>query len=241
MRVVFVGWNQYAAHLAQSFNRSHGSAYLVVGYMHGHANENADPSIAYLGSIEEAERIVSSIPIDILILADLEYDGERILHLATACEREMVEFKVVPSYFQILVSGLHLETVGGIPVLGVGRLPLDRIVGRAVKRTADVAGGIVGLLLSLPIIWLFGALVYLESPGPIFYRQRRSGRNGKPFDIIKIRSMRLDAGPDGTVGGTVQDVPRGLRIGALMAKWTIDQVPRLGKVFTGKVHWVGLS
>jgi hypothetical protein len=81
------------------------SAYLVVGYLHGHANEHADPSIAYLGSIEEAERIISSIPIDILILADLEDDGERILHLATACEREMVEFKVVPSYFQISYQG----------------------------------------------------------------------------------------------------------------------------------------
>jgi exopolysaccharide biosynthesis polyprenyl glycosylphosphotransferase len=239
MRVVFVGWNQYAAHLAQSFNRSHGSAYLVVGYIHGHANEHADPSIAYLGSIEEAERIISSIPIDILILADLEYEGERILHLAAACEREMVEFKVVPSYFQILVSGLHLETVGGIPVLGVGRLPLDRIVGRAVKRTVDVAGGIVGLLLSLPIICLFGALVYLESPGPIFYRQRRSGRNGKPFDIIKIRSMRLDAEGNGKVGWTVQNDPRRLRIGTFMRKWNIDEVPQFWNVLKGEMSLVG--
>jgi exopolysaccharide biosynthesis polyprenyl glycosylphosphotransferase len=239
MRVVFVGWNQCAAHLAQSFNRSHGSAYLVVGYIHGHANEHADPSIAYLGSIEEAERIISSIPIDILILADLEYEGERILHLAAACEREMVEFKVVPSYFQILVSGLHLETVGGIPVLGVGRLPFDRIVSRAVKRTVDVAGGMAGLLLSLPIICLFGTLVYLESPGPIFYRQRRSGRNGKPFDIIKIRSMRLDAEGSGKVGWTVQNDPRRLRIGAFMRKWNIDEVPQFWNVLKGEMSLVG--
>jgi exopolysaccharide biosynthesis polyprenyl glycosylphosphotransferase len=239
MRVVFVGWNQYAAHLAQSFNRSHGSAYLVVGYIHGHANEHADPSIAYLGSIEEAEQIISSIPIDILILADLEYEGERILHLAAACEREMVEFKVVPSYFQILVSGLHLETVGGVPVLGVGRLPFDRIVSRAVKRSVDVAGGSVGLLLSLPIICLFGALVYLESPGPIFYRQRRSGRNGKPFDIIKIRSMRLDAEGNGKVGWTVQNDPRRLRIGGFMRKWNIDEVPQFWNVLKGEMSLVG--
>src|ERR1700740_2024912 len=150
MRVVFVGWNQYTAHLAHSFNRSPGSAYLGVGYTHGHANEYADPSIAYLGSIEEAERIISSIPIDILILADLEYEGHQIVNLAGACGRGMVEFTVVHSYFQILVSGLHLETVGGIPVLGVGRLPLDRIVCRAFKRTVDIAGATIGLLLSLP-------------------------------------------------------------------------------------------
>ena len=59
LRVVFVGWNQYAAHLARNFDRSHGLAYHVIGYIHGHADEKADPAIAYLGSIEEAERIVS--------------------------------------------------------------------------------------------------------------------------------------------------------------------------------------
>jgi exopolysaccharide biosynthesis polyprenyl glycosylphosphotransferase len=239
LRVVFVGWNQSAAHLAQSFSRSHGSAYQVIGYIHGHANEQADPSITYLGSIEEAERIISSVAVDILILADLDYERERIMHLANACEREMVEFKVVPSYFQILLSGLHLETISGIPVLGGNRLPLDLIVNRAIKRAVDIAGGIVGLFLSIPVICIFGAIVYSESPGPIFYRQRRSGRNGKPFDIIKIRSMRLDAEGDGTVGWTVQNDPRRLRIGAFMRKWNIDEVPQFWNVLKGEMSLVG--
>ncbi len=113
----------------------------MIGYIHGHVHEKAHPSIAYLGSIGEAERIISSIPIDILILADLEYDRQRILHSANACEREMIEFKVVPSYFQILVSGLHLETANGVPVLGVSRLPLDRIANRTFKRLVDMGRG----------------------------------------------------------------------------------------------------
>jgi len=238
-RVVFVGWNQHSAHLARNFVRSPSSGYQVIGYIHGHADERTEISVPYLGAIEEAERIISSVAIDILILADLDYDRERILQLADACEREMVEFKVVPSYFQILVSGLHLETVSGIPVLGVSRLPLDRIVSRATKRAIDIVGGTVGLLLSLPIIFIFGAIVYFESPGPIFYRQRRSGRNGKPFDIIKIRSMRLDAEQDGKVGWTIQDDPRRLRIGALMRKWNIDEVPQFWNVLKGEMSLVG--
>ncbi len=116
-RVVFVGWNQHSAHLARNFIHSPSSGYQVIGYIHGHADERTEISVPYLGAIEEAERIISSVAIDILILADLDYDRERILQLADACEREMVEFKVVPSYFQILVSGLHLETISGIPVL----------------------------------------------------------------------------------------------------------------------------
>jgi exopolysaccharide biosynthesis polyprenyl glycosylphosphotransferase len=238
-RVVFVGWNEHSAHLAQNFIRSPGSGYQVIGYIHGHADERTEISIPYLGDIDEAERIISSVAIDILILADLDYDRQRILQLANGCEREMVEFKVVPSYFQILVSGLHLETVSGIPVLGVSRLPLDRIVSRAIKRGIDIIGGAVGLLLSLPIIFIFGAIVYSESPGPIFYRQRRSGRNGKPFDIIKIRSMRLDAERDGTVGWTVQNDPRRLRIGAFMRRWNVDEVPQFWNVLRGEMSLVG--
>jgi exopolysaccharide biosynthesis polyprenyl glycosylphosphotransferase len=238
-RVVFVGWNEHSAHLAQNFIRSPGSGYQVIGYIHGHADERTEISIPYLGDIDEAERIISSVAIDILILADLDYDRQRILQLANGCEREMVEFKVVPSYFQILVSGLHLETVSGIPVLGVSRLPLDRIVSRAIKRGIDIIGGAVGLLLSLPIIFIFGAIVYCESPGPIFYRQRRSGRNGKLFDIIKIRSMRLDAERDGKVGWTVQNDPRRLRIGAFMRKWNVDEVPQFWNVLKGEMSLVG--
>jgi exopolysaccharide biosynthesis polyprenyl glycosylphosphotransferase len=237
-RVVFVGWNEHSAHLALNFIHAPSSGYQVIGYIHGHADERTEFSIPYLGDIDEAERIISSVAIDILILADLEYERERILQLANACEREMVEFKVVPSYFQILVSGLHLETISGIPVLGVSRLPLDRIFNRAIKRAIDIIGGAVGICLSLPIIVIFGALLYFESPGPIFYRQRRSGRNGKPFDIIKIRSMRLDAERDG-VGWTVQNDPRRLRIGAVMRKWNIDEVPQFWNVLRGEMSLVG--
>jgi exopolysaccharide biosynthesis polyprenyl glycosylphosphotransferase len=238
-RIVFVGWNEYAARLAETFNRSPDSAYQVVGYIHGHADEGTGPSITYLGVFDEAESIISAVAIDILILADLDYERHRILQLAGACEREMVEFKVVPSYFQILVSGLHLETVGDIPVLGVGRLALDRIVNRAIKRLVDFIGGTIGVILSLPIIAIFGTMVYLESPGPIFYRQRRSGRNGEPFDILKIRSMRLDAEHEGKVGWTVKDDPRRLRIGAFMRKWNIDEVPQFWNVLRGEMSLVG--
>ena len=238
-RVVFVGWNQESARLAQNFKHSFGTVYKVVGYIHAQAHRTAELTIPYLGAIEEAERIISSVGIDVLILADPDYEQQWILHLAKVCEREMIEFKVVPSYFQILVSDLHLETVSGTPILGVTRLPLDRIVNRALKRATDIVGAIVGLLLSLPLIAIFGAIVYLESPGPVFYRQRRTGRNGKAFDIVKIRSMRLDAERDGKAGWTVRDDPRRLKIRALMRQWNIDEAPQFWNVLKGEMSLVG--
>ena len=75
---MFVGWNEYAARLAQTFKSSPASAYQVIGYIHGRADEGTEPSITYLGAFEEAELIISSIAIDILILADLDYERHRV-------------------------------------------------------------------------------------------------------------------------------------------------------------------
>jgi exopolysaccharide biosynthesis polyprenyl glycosylphosphotransferase len=159
--------------------------------------------------------------------------------LANLCEREMVQFKIVPSYFQILVSGLHLETVSGVPVLGVSQLPLDLPVNFLLKRMTDIVGALVGLILSIPLIAFFSMLVYAESPGPVIYRQRRMGRNGQPFDILKIRSMRLDAEAGTGVGWTVKEDPRRLRVGAFMRRWNIDEVPQFWNVLKGEMSLVG--
>jgi exopolysaccharide biosynthesis polyprenyl glycosylphosphotransferase len=239
-RVAFVGGNEETTRLSETFKRDPDSAYQAVGYFDCFGGETSSrPQIPCLGNVEDFERILASVSFDFVLWADLNCDRRSILRIANICEREMVEFKVVPSYFQILLSGLELETIGGIPVMGVSRLPLDRIANRVIKRVLDLVGGAIGLILSIPIIAIFGAIVYSESPGPIFYRQRRLGRNGKPFDIIKIRSMRLDAEKPGTPGWTVQDDPRRLRVGAFMRKWNIDEVPQFWNVLQGEMSLVG--
>jgi len=79
----------------------------------------------------------------------------------------------------------------------------------------------------------------MNRPARFSNRQRRSGRNGKPFDIIKIRSMRLDAEGDGKAGWTIQNDPRRLRVGAFMRKWNIDEVPQFWNVLKGEMSLVG--
>jgi exopolysaccharide biosynthesis polyprenyl glycosylphosphotransferase len=110
---------------------------------------------------------------------------------------------------------------------------------KLVKRLVDIVGAMVGLIVSIPVIAIFGALVYLESPGPILYRQRRLGRNGKTLDMLKIRSMRLDAEKDGKVGWSRKDDPRRLRVGAFMRKWNIDETPQFWNVLKGEMSLVG--
>jgi exopolysaccharide biosynthesis polyprenyl glycosylphosphotransferase len=174
-----------------------------------------------------------------VVLADLSGPRERSMEIASLCEREMIGFKIIPACFRIFVSGLQLETISGTPLLGVSRLPLDNSINFFVKRVVDILGALIGLAISLPIMAIFGAIVYLESPGAIFYRQRRTGIVGRSFDIFKIRSMKLNAEEGTGAKWCTEADPRRLRIGAFMRKWNIDEVPQFWNVLKGEMSLVG--
>ncbi len=239
-RILFVGWNEEADRLTSAFTHDPGSAYDVVGCVSSmRARYQRKPKVRILGSFDQLTDVIHRQSVDMVVLTDVNGVKGDIVGLANTCEREMVQFKVIPSYFQILVSGLHLETVSGIPVLGVSRLPLDRFVNILLKRVVDVAGSVFGLIMFAPLMAIFGALVYRESPGPIFYRQRRLGRNGVEFEILKIRSMKLDAEADGKVGWSTKVDDRRLKIGTFMRKWNIDELPQFWNVLKGEMSLVG--
>ncbi len=242
-RVVLVGWTPEIGSLAREVWSRETDPYEIVGYVEVEAErgslETSTPNIPCLGNVAELRTILTSEHIDVALLADVNTPRDTINELVALCEMELVLFKIVPSFFPILVSGLTLELVRGTPILGVGRLPLSQLRYRLIKRTLDIMGALIGLLLSLPILATFGTLVYLESPGPIFYRQRRLGRRGRPFEMIKIRSMRLDAEKAGTVGWTTKDDPRRLRIGTFMRRWNLDEIPQFWNVLKGEMSLVG--
>jgi exopolysaccharide biosynthesis polyprenyl glycosylphosphotransferase len=192
-----------------------------------------------LGAKDDLSSILHHHQIDVALLAGTDIAGGDMVDLAKVCQTEMVEFKVIPSCFPALASGMHVEWISGIPILGTDRLRINRLHVRIEKRMLDIIGAIVGLLLLGPIIGLFALLVHLESPGQVFYRQRRLGRKGQPFEMIKIRSMRLDAEKNGQAGWTVRNDPRRLKVGAFMRRWNIDELPQFWNVLKGEMSLVG--
>jgi exopolysaccharide biosynthesis polyprenyl glycosylphosphotransferase len=239
-RVLFVGWNAESQKINESFAADMVHPYEVVGCVPSPGSQfRWKPTVPVLGDYSDLDTIFQEQSINTVLLCDVDCVKGEIVGLANLCERAMVSFKIIPSYFQILVSGLHLETVSGVPVLGVSQLPLDVPANFLLKRMVDIVGSTIGLILSAPIILIFGALVYMESPGPIFYRQRRMGRNGHTFSIIKIRSMKLDAESGTGARWCVKDDPRRLRVGAFMRAWNIDEVPQFWNVLKGEMSLVG--
>jgi exopolysaccharide biosynthesis polyprenyl glycosylphosphotransferase len=193
-----------------------------------------------LGLLHELGSILQKNAINIAVLTESEsLQREGVLAVAKACENEHVQFKMVPHFFDILISGLRPDRIGGIQLLGVDALPLSGYRNRFAKRTVDIAGAIVGLTLAAPLILIFGALVYRESPGPILYRQLRQGRNGRLFNIIKIRSMHINAEAHGKAQWAEKNDQRRLNIGTFMRKWNIDEVPQFWNVLIGQMSLVG--
>ncbi len=241
-RILFVGWSEQVVPMLEHIDNDPKHPYQIVGCVssvEGGFDHVPPASVKQLGNYADLQDILVRQAIDIAIVADLYPTRGSLQDLVTLCEKEIIHLQVVPSCFQVLVSGLHLETNSGVPVLGITRLPLDSLLNQCLKRTVDVIGSLIGLLLSAPLITIFALLVYRESPGPVFYRQKRSGIGGKPFYILKIRSMRLDAERDHKPGWSQQDDPRRLQIGAFMRSWNLDEIPQFLNVLIGDMSLVG--
>jgi exopolysaccharide biosynthesis polyprenyl glycosylphosphotransferase len=240
-RALVVGWSRDFARAVRVFGEAADRPFDIVGVIAppgGAFQEEVPEDLPVMGSYESLGMLLQLGVCQVVIVADDALKSGTLMHIASLCEKEMIEFKLVPTCFQVLLSGLHLESVGGIPVLGISRLPLHSTANQYVKRAIDLFGGLVGLLLFGPLIALFGLLVYRESPGPIFYRQRRLGANGRIFEMVKLRSMKLDAEKSG-VGWTVKDDPRCLRVGSFMRRWNIDELPQFWNVLRGDMSLVG--
>lgn len=241
-RTLFVGWNEEAVSLWKTMKRDQTGSFDIMGWVRTGSAEDGFPQdevVPCLGDLDEVEHLVSTHAVDMIVVADLHGPREQMIALANLCEREMIQFKVIPSYFRVFVSGLTLETIAGTPVLGVTRLPLDDTLNVMTKRIVDIVGATIGLVLSAPIIAFFSTMVWLESRGAVFYHQRRWGFNGVPFNIIKIRSMKMNAEAAKGAQWCVKDDPRRLKVGAFMRKWNIDELPQFWNVLKGEMSLVG--
>jgi len=194
-----------------------------------------------LGQFADLDEILAQKSVDVVIITRIDMPRPDLQRIVETCERAYIEWKIVPGAFDIFLSGLHLQTIGRVPVLGVEELAIRRIFNRMLKRTVDIAGAIVGLILSVPIVAVLAASIKRESPGgPVFFRQARVGVGHRAIMIWKLRSMLPDAAAsDAAHQSTARHDPRLLRIGAFMRRWNLDELPQFWNVLRGDLSLVG--
>jgi exopolysaccharide biosynthesis polyprenyl glycosylphosphotransferase len=127
----------------------------------------------------------------------------------------------------------------GVPLVGIRHIPLHYPWNRFVKRCSDLVGSAAGLILSSPAVALAAIAIKLDSKGPVFYSQERCGEDGTCFRLYKLRTMAEDAEKDtGPVWATEND-PRCTRVGAVLRKYNLDELPQLYNVLRGDMSLVG--
>jgi len=237
-RTLILGWNDEARQLILEVGSLPSHPYRIIGIV----PLPGDPAPAgIVGRYEELGTLLTRESIDVLIAVRLDLPRAELQQLAYLCERAYVELKVIPSSFQIFLSGLRLQTIGRLPVLGVENLPITLLLNRILKRLIDIAGALLGLLLSAPLIALVAALIKRESPhGPVFFKQARIGAGHASFTLYKLRSMAPDADAhDRDAVSTRSHDTRLLRIGAFIRHWNIDELPQFWNILRGDMSLIG--
>lgn len=245
-RAILLGWNDDARALAADIARDPAHPFVLVGVvaLSGDTSAFAASTPARppaLGHVGELDAILARAEADVLIAMRLDLPRAEIRRVVETCERAYVEWKIVPGAFDIFLSGLRLQTIGRVPVLGVEELAIHRLFNRMLKRAFDVVAAVVGLVVSAPIMLVLAALIKRESPGgPVFFQQARVGAGHQPFTLWKLRSMAPGAeAKDAEHQSTARDDPRLLRIGAFMRRWNLDELPQFWNVLRGDMSLVG--
>ena len=193
--------------------------------------------LKHYGELDRLEEVIRSRRIEEVIIALEPEEADQVGRVIGACERTPTRIKVVPGVYDYIVGSVKTSHILGAPLIEVFpsiMKPWERVG----KRAFDVGVSLTMLLLLTPLYAALAILIKLDSEGPIFFRQERIGKGGKPFKIIKFRSMRIDAEKFGPALSSDHD-PRITRVGRWLRKLRLDELPQFWNVLKGEMSIVG--
>ena len=234
-RVLIVGTGEMAKAVQQRIARAPWLGYQVLGLV----GESPSPEAPTLGAIADIGDLVRGKGATEVIVAEPSLTHRDILDIVSRCEKERVNIKVFPDVFQIITSEASIGDLDGLPMVSVRDTAL-RGWNLKIKRMMDIVISAAALVALSPMMLATAILIKITLPGaPTFYLQERVGLDGKPFQVIKFRSMRPDAeASTGPVWAGKGD-PRTTRLGAFLRRWSVDETPQFINVLLGEMSMVG--
>ena len=249
-RVLIVGAGRLGRRVAEGVRAQNARGLILVGCVDSEVDWlNPDnPAAPLLGAIQSAPSLVKQHAVDEVIVALPMRDHRVIESLVVALEDQPVRVRVVPDFLDLAMSRTTIEDFNGLPLVGLRDPAIDGF-DRVVKRVFDLVISAITLLVTWPIMLVIAVAIKLDSPGPVVFVQARIGENGQPFRMFKFRSMVLDAeqlaptmaGEDenGVLVHKVPDDPRITRLGRIIRRTSLDELPQLFNVLRGEMSLVG--
>jgi len=248
-RTLILGSGMVAGEVVKKLHNNAQFGLLPVGIVDDEVHDIGTPDLPWLGRFRDLGEIIAAQSVDRVIIAFTRASHEQLLESIRACRDAGVAIDVVPRLFEFLDGVRALDQVGGLPLLSIGVQNLTS-ASVAAKRALDVVGSLALLAVFAPVMIAAAVAIKLESRGPVFFRQRRAGRGNTSFALIKFRSMYVDAeerkkGMDGLneaadgVMFKIRRDPRVTRVGRVLRRFSIDELPQLFNVLRGEMSLVG--
>ncbi len=239
-RILVIGAGALGREITQKILAHREMGFEVVGFLDDDPGKSNSLvcGLPVLGTLRQAEEVLAERNIDQVFLALPLEAHKKLLQLLELMARECVEIRLVPDILQYATLNATLEDVDGTPVINLSQVPLQGW-NSMVKRGMDLAIAAASLVVLLPVLPLLALAIWLEDRGPILYRQERMGLDGKPFMIVKFRSMRVDAEASSGPVWAIKDDPRRTRVGSFLRHWSLDELPQIWNVLRGDMSIVG--
>ena len=194
-------------------------------------------SLTYLGNFDNLEAMLEKYhPDEVVSAVELE-DYCRTPQIISACEKSGTKLSIIPIYAEYMSAHPQFDNLKGIPLMNIRRIPLDNWANAFCKRAMDVAGSLLLILLTSPVMLVCAIGVRLSSPGPVIFKQKRVGLNKKTFYMYKFRSMRVNNEQD--THWTGDHDSRKTAFGAFLRKCSLDEFPQFFNVLKGDMSLVG--
>ncbi|HTR03334.1 MAG TPA: undecaprenyl-phosphate glucose phosphotransferase [Thermoanaerobaculia bacterium] len=238
--VLVVGAGRLGRAVAEKLHEHPEAGLRAIGFVDDDAEKRGTEflGVPVLGSTGDAARVVEERGADTVFLA-LPLEAHRtMLAVLQEVGRTVADVRVVPDLLQHITFRVGVEDLDGLPVVHLSQVPLTGWMS-LVKRTIDVAISGSALVVLSPVYAAIALAIRVVDGPPILYRQRRMGLDGRPFDILKFRSMVVDAEQRSGPIWTSPDDERRTRLGAFLRRWSLDELPQLVNVLRGEMSLVG--
>lgn len=248
-RTLILGSGIVAGQVAEKLRNNVQFGLLPVGIVDDEVHDVGTPDLPWLGGFENLDAVIEAQRIDRVIIAFSRSSHEQLLESIRACRDARVAVDVVPRLFEFLDGVRALDQVGGLPLLSIGS-PVLTSASMAAKRTLDLVGSALLIVTLSPLMLAIALAIKLESRGPVLFRQPRAGRHNSSFRMIKFRSMHVGAeqekaemkelneAADGVMFKIRRD-PRVTRVGRVIRRFSLDELPQLFNVLKGEMSLVG--
>lgn len=232
-KIVVAGNGLGALAYAKQIENNIHFGYNIIGCV----TDSNEPNFKKLGDFSQLNDILKSEnPFEVVIALDTN-ENIVIQEIIDICDRNGIRTCIVPVTYKYFKSKCQIDMIGDLPIINTRTIPLDNIANMVIKRAMDIIISLIMIVLTSPIMLFALVGVKITSRGPAIFKQKRVGKNNKPFTMYKFRSMKMNDESD--EAWTTNDDPRKTKFGTFMRKTGIDELPQLFNVLFGTMSIIG--